>query len=107
MARCSDCFLDPLGELVDRGRVLIDQVQVNPGHERVVLYEASLECLGQRGDLDPQPPPGKVGHEDRIAFAVDESLEHRPTRDTEDVGGHGGELDPGVLQQFLQALHFP
>ena len=42
-----DHHLDPVGELLDRGGVLVDQVQVHPGQERVVLGEPAGQRLGQ------------------------------------------------------------
>jgi len=53
-----DHHLDPMGELVDRGGVLVDQTQVQPGQERVVLGEPAFQRLGQRGDLVAEPGPG-------------------------------------------------
>lgn len=40
-------FLDPVGQLVDRGRVPIDQVQVELGQEGVVVGEPADQGLGQ------------------------------------------------------------
>ena len=102
-----DHHLDPGGELLDRGGVLVDQVQVHPGQERVVLAEPAGQRLGQRGDLRPQPPLGQIGQHGRVAFPGDQRLEHRPPRHAEDVGGDRGQLDPGVLEQLLQPLRPP
>ena len=41
---------------------------------------------------------GGAGHQGR---------QHRPTRDTQDVGGHRGELDPGILQDRVEPVGLP
>jgi len=43
------------GDLVDRCGVLVGQVEVNPGEERVMVGEPTRRRLGQRGDLAAQP----------------------------------------------------
>jgi len=48
-------FRDPVGQLGDRGRVLIDEVQVKLGEEGVVLGEPADQCLGQPRDLRAHP----------------------------------------------------
>jgi len=37
----------------------------------------------------------------------DQGFQHRPARDPDDVGGHAGELDPGVLEHLVQPLDLP
>ena len=58
-----DHHLDPGGQLVDRGGVLVDQVQVHPGQERVVVGEPPGQRLGQRRDLRPQPALGQISQD--------------------------------------------
>ncbi len=106
-AKGLDHHLDPGGELVDRRGVLVDQVQVHPGQERVVVGEPAGQRLGQRRDLGAQPALGQVGQRGGVAFPGDQRLEHRPARDPDDVGGHRGQLDAGVLEQLLQPLDLP
>ncbi len=50
-----DHHLDPGGELVHGPAALVDQVEVQPGQERVVLGDPAGQRLGQRRDLDAQP----------------------------------------------------
>jgi len=72
-----DHHLDPFGELVDRCGVAVEQVQVHPGQECVVLAEPARERLDQLGCLVPQPPFGQVRQHHRFALSLDEGLEHR------------------------------
>jgi hypothetical protein len=46
----------------------------------------------------------KRGQGHGVVLSADERLHHRPARDTEDVGGHGGELDQRVFQELFDAL---
>lgn len=39
-----------------------------------------------------------------VAPYSDSGARHRAARRPQDVDGHGGELDPGVFEDFLQAL---
>lgn len=50
-AKGFDHHLDPLGELGDGRGVPVDQVQVHPGQERMVLAEPTGQRLGQHRDL--------------------------------------------------------
>jgi hypothetical protein len=52
-----DHHLDPVGQFLDRRGVLLDQVQVHPGQERVVLGEPAGQCLGQGRDFRPESEP--------------------------------------------------
>ena len=76
-AKGFDHHLDPFGELVDRCGVAVDQVQVHPGQERVVLAEPAGQRLDQLGCLVPQPAFGQVRQYHRFALSLDEGLEHR------------------------------
>lgn len=53
-----DHHLDPVGQGLDRDGVAVDQVQVHPGQERVMLAEPSGQRLGQFRDLNR---PGSDG----------------------------------------------
>jgi hypothetical protein len=57
--------------------------------------------------LDAQPAPRELGQHPGVPLPGDQRLQHRPARDAEDVGGHRGQLDQGVLQQLLQPLLVP
>jgi len=58
--------LDPGGQSVDGRGVLVDQVQVDPGEERVVLGEPAGQRLGQGGDLGAQPAFCQVRQRRRV-----------------------------------------
>jgi len=59
------------------------------GQEPVVFTEPAGQCLGEFGDLGPQPAFGEFGQCGRVALAIDQRLEHRPPGHPTDVGGHG------------------
>lgn len=77
-----DHHLDPFGQRLDCGGVSIDQVQLPPDEERMVLAEPTRESFGQFRDLGPQPAIGQISQPSRISIATDESVEHRTSRDT-------------------------
>ena len=83
-----DHHLDPGGEVVDGAGVLVDQVQVQPGQEGVVLTEPPGQRLDQFGDLSAQPPLGQLRQLGRVALPGDQRLEHGAAGDAADVGGH-------------------
>jgi hypothetical protein len=96
--------LDRLGEQLD---LLVEEVQVGedrPDQERVVCIKATLERFAQRCDLRAHPALGQIGQDLGVSRARNERVEHRPPRDAEDVGGDAVELDPGVLERFMQAI---
>ena len=86
-----DHHLDPCGQLGDRLGVLVDQVQVRAGQERVVLGEPSGQRLGQGRDLGPQYALGEVGALAGVSLTGDEPLEHGPAGPAGEVRGHGVE----------------
>ena len=85
-----DRRLDPRGDVIDRCGVLVDQVQVNPGQERMMFGEPTGQRLGQRRDLGAQPAFGQIGQCGGVAVAGDQRFQHGPSRDAEDVGGDRG-----------------
>src|SRR5674476_1310136 len=94
--------LDAGGELGDVRLQGVEAVQVHPAQERVVLPEPPDQCLGQCVDLGAHPALGHLCQDLRVAFPGDQRLEHRPARHAQDVGGNGGDLNPGVFQLLLQ-----
>jgi len=96
-----DLTRQPFGRLV----AVIDARQRLRDHERVMGAKAALQRLAQRWQLGPQSPLGKLGERLGVADPGHQRLQHRPARDPQDVGGHAGQLDPGVLQHLLQPLH--
>jgi hypothetical protein len=73
----------------------------------VVLGEPPGQRLGQLRDLDAEPTLGQIGQHGRVTLPLDQGLQHQPTGHTADVGGHRGQFDAGILQQFLQPLDLP
>ena len=71
-----DHHLDSGAELVDGPGVVVDQVQVQPGQEAVVLTETTGERFGELGDLGSHPPFGQVGELAWISLPGDKGLEH-------------------------------
>ena len=65
---------------LDRRGVPVDQVQVQPDQERVVLGEPPVSASVSVGDLGPQPTLGQVRQHRRVPFPGDQRLEHRPAR---------------------------
>ena len=70
-----DHHLDPLGDVLDRGGVLVDQVQVGACQEGVLVAEAADQRLGQFRRHGAQLP---LGQHRRVLFPGDQRLEHRP-----------------------------
>jgi hypothetical protein len=91
-------------QALDRGRELVDVIQVHPQHQRVMGAETPLQRPAQLRDLRPQPGARQLGEGVDIADTGDERLEHLPGRHPEDVRDHGVQLDPGVLEQLLDPL---
>ncbi len=84
---------------------LIDVLQVQPQHQRVLVEAPSnAKCRS--------PIFGRIrvfvsSASNRIALVGDQRLEHRPGRLAEHVRDDRVQLDPGVLQQPLDALGLP
>jgi hypothetical protein len=101
-----DHHLDPGGQLLHGVGMLVDQVQVQPGQERVVLGEPAVNASVKAGSCSAVVV-GQVGELSRVPLPGDQRLQHCPARDPGDVGGDRGQLDPGVLEQLLQPLDLP
>ena len=83
---------------------VVEVFQMQLAHQRVMGIEAALEGQGEVSDLRTHPAQGQIGEHRGAAFSVDESFDHRPTRDGADRGGHRVQLDPRVLQHRAQPL---
>jgi hypothetical protein len=81
---------------------VVEVVQVQAAHQRVVVAEAAFQGHGQVRDLGPHLPPGQLGQDRAAALAVDEGLDHRPAGLGGDRGRHRVDLDPGILQHVAQ-----
>jgi hypothetical protein len=96
--------LDLLVQLLDPGSQMVDVLEVHAQQEVVVLSEAPLEREPQVGNLGPHPATCVVGQHRRVLLSGEQPVEHVAGRLTEDVGHHGVQLDPRVLQELLDAL---
>ena len=68
---------DGVGEPLD---LVVEEVQVGEDradHERVVVLEAALQRLAQRGQLGAQSALGELGEHDWVGGARHERVEHR------------------------------
>ena len=82
-------------------------VEQDPGQVCVVVVEAAVQGLHQRGVFDPHPAAGQLGQLLRVTLAGDQRFDHVPAGLAEDVGGHRGQFDQSVLEEFLHALLVP
>ena len=98
-------LLDPLRQRLDG---LIEEVDLRehlPDEQRVVAGEATLERFSERGDLRAQRALGELGEHVWVVGAGDQRVEHPPCGHAEHLGGDRGQLDPGVLEGFLDPLY--
>lgn len=93
---------DPQGIdcVVEEGQVVEDLAAQQGVHG----LEAALKRFPQSRRLRLEASSGEVREGLRIGGPADESFNHRPPRDPENVGGNGGELDPGILEHLVQAV---
>lgn len=73
----------------------------------VVVGEPADQRSTQFGDLVAQAGLGHLGEDVGVADPGDERLDHGPARHPERVGGHRGELDPGVFEDLVHPQCFP
>src|SRR5579871_3018907 len=79
----------------------IDERQQVRSDEALRVGEASGEGLFKQSLLVAKPPLRQLR---RIAFSGHQGLQHRATRNTQDIRGDGSELDIGPFQQLLEAI---
>jgi hypothetical protein len=72
--------------------------------QRVQAIETAFERVLERGQLLAQPALGQVGQNLGVGRAGNERVEHRATRDPEDVRRDAVQLDVGVLQRLVQPV---
>ena len=86
---------------------LVKEVEVAEdalGRDGVVGPEVTVKGLGQRRDLRPHLALGELGQSGRVLLSFAQRLDHGAPGLSQDLGSDGGELDPGVLEDLLQAL---
>ena len=84
---------------------MIEVVQVQAAHQRMMIGEPAFQRHRQVRDLRPHPSPGQLGQDRPAPFPVDQRLDHRPPGLGGDGGGHRVDLDPSVLQHVAEPLH--
>jgi hypothetical protein len=97
----------PIDLHTERGDGLVQEVELGQDpadDERMVAAEAALEGALELRKLGPELAPGQLGEDLGVAGAGDECVEHVATGLSQDVAGHRGELDAGVLEHLVEAL---
>jgi hypothetical protein len=82
----------------------VDMGQMRAQKETMMIAHKPAQSFGERFALLAHAPTRQLGHGGGVGLAFDEGSEHRPCRDTRDIGGDTGELDVGSLQHFLQTV---
>ena len=62
-------------------------VKGQPDQQPVVVADAASQRLAQLGELLAKLALGQLGKDLGVAFAGDQSAQHRPARDAQDVSG--------------------
>jgi hypothetical protein len=99
-----DHRIDAAVEGGDRLLQVLEVVKGQPDQQPMMLAEAAPQGLAQLGKLGPQAAPGQLRQDLPVAFAGNQSAQHRPARDAQDVGGDRVQLDASVLQGLLDPL---
>ena len=73
----------------------------------MVAAESPLQGVLQCWDLPPKLAPGQLCESVGIPAAGHQRQEHVPTGLAQDVRRHRRQLDPGVLQDLVEALDLP
>jgi hypothetical protein len=82
----------------------LDVVQHPLQEEPVVSAESAGQGFTQVRDLGPRPALGQLGQHCAVALAGDQCPHHGPTGDAHHIGGVGRQLDPGVLEHFVDPV---
>jgi hypothetical protein len=70
----------------------------------MVRPKAAGERRAQRRKLPAQSAARELGENLGIGGALGQGLEHGAPRNAEDIAGHRGQLDAGVLQGFVEPV---
>src|SRR5882762_1920379 len=79
---------------------VVDVLQMQGAHQRVLIREAPRARPGQIGDLAAR----QVREHGGVTFTVDQSFDHGPRRDRGQLRGHRVDLDSAVFEDLAQAL---
>ena len=106
-----DCFreraaghLDLLAELLDFSLEVTEVIHQAFQHETVMFGHLSVQGQSQQWNLVPQTAAGQVGHLVYVGFPVDQSGDHPPSRDAQNIRSHQSEFDVGVLQLLMDPV---
>lgn len=97
-------LLDPIVESCDLRIEEFKVIEQGLEEEPMVVPDATVEGKTQIGDLAAQAPQSQFGELFGVFLAFHDGLDHRPTRDPEDVAGHSPELDVGVFEGLVDAI---
>ena len=98
-------LLDPGGERLDLGGVVVDGDQHHRQHGGVLIgEEGAFQRLFQPADLAAHRAAGQLRQCPGVALPGGEPVEHVPARGPVNVGDHAGQLQVPVFQQFLHPL---
>jgi hypothetical protein len=92
---------------IDSGDVGVDRVDAaqHPGEQEcVVVIEVPVERFLEQAELGPYPRARQLREHPGVALPADQGGHHRPPGDPENVGGHDGEFDAGVLEEFFDPV---
>ena len=101
-----DHFLDGGLQLGDVGAERVDPGQHLGQQQPVMIGEIPRERLLQLCFLRAHPAPGHRRENLRVTLAANQCLHHLATGHPENVAGHHGQFDLGVLQQLFHPLFF-
>ncbi len=76
-------------------------------HQSVVGGDAATQGLDDLLARRLQSSAGQLDQLDRVGLSGDERLEHRAAALAQNVADDGVELDVGVFERLLDALHVP
>src|SRR5215469_10663666 len=91
-------------DCVEGGVESIDVLHVELQQKAVMMGYPAAQRFAQRRRRGLDPAMGEHGQSLGIALAADQSLDHSPAAQPDDIADHPIELDVGVLQCLLQAL---
>jgi len=97
--------LDALGQGRNVGFEVVDVGKHPFEQEGVVLAKAPGESLLELGELAPELAPGKLSHGERVGHPLDERPRHVASRCPHGVGGDRGQLDAGIFEGLVDAIH--
>ena len=85
----------------------VDAVQHQPASKAWWSVNRPVSASVRAGSCGRIRPLARSASTLRVALPGDQRLEHRPAGDAQDVAGHAGQLDPGVLQHACAAAGPP